>query len=294
MTLVQLKYFVKVAENGHLTQTAKELLIAQPSLTQSIRKLEDELGFALFEKKGRVLFLTKEGKEFLPYAKNVVESLDKAQQIQYRIYKRYTENIRFAYTRPMPPNYIPNLIHDFFEKNKKINIESYAAATSVIINDLKNDKIEFGFCSDSETEDEEIEMIPLMEYPIKLVVNENDPLCNIERLNVTDLMTEPGISYTEGSVMDRKIQNFFKEHNITPHIHYRTSSEEIQNFVSSGLGWALIAQNGVPMMKGLKILDIPELVLKRNTYLAMRKDRKLSKTAQKFLQYVLRYNEKFI
>ena len=45
MTLTQLNYFVKVAENGHLTQTAKELLIAQPSLTQAIRKLEEELGF---------------------------------------------------------------------------------------------------------------------------------------------------------------------------------------------------------------------------------------------------------
>ena len=63
MTLAQLNYFVKVAENGHLTQTAKELLIAQPSLTQAIRKLEEELGFLLFEKKGRALFLTKEGKE---------------------------------------------------------------------------------------------------------------------------------------------------------------------------------------------------------------------------------------
>lgn len=62
MTLAQLKYFVKVAENGHLTQSAKELLIAQPSLTQAIRKLEGELGFSLFEKKGRFLVLTKRRK----------------------------------------------------------------------------------------------------------------------------------------------------------------------------------------------------------------------------------------
>lgn len=56
MTLAQLNYFVKVAENGHLTQTAKELLIAQPSLTQAIRKLEEELGFLLFEKKEELYF----------------------------------------------------------------------------------------------------------------------------------------------------------------------------------------------------------------------------------------------
>ena len=66
-----IKLFREVAENGHLTQTAKELLIAQPSLTQAIRKLEEELGFLLFEKKGRVLFLTKEGKEFFHMQKKL-------------------------------------------------------------------------------------------------------------------------------------------------------------------------------------------------------------------------------
>lgn len=294
MTLAQLNYFVKVAENGHLTQTAKELLIAQPSLTQAIRKLEEELGFLLFEKKGRVLFLTKEGKEFLPYAKEVVEASKKAEQTKEHIYQRYTGNIRFAYTRPMPPNYIPNLLREFFKTNNKINIESYSAATAVILNDLKEDKIDFGFCSGGEEEDPEIRMIPLMEYPIKLVVSQKDSLCESEQLYPDDLMREPGISYTEGSAMDREIQKFFKEQGITPDIHYRTSSEEIQNFVACGLGWAFIAQNGSPMMKGLKILEMPEMTLKRVTYIAMRKDRQLSKNAQKFFDFVLGYNKKFL
>ena len=133
MTLAQLKYFVKVAQNGHLTQTAKELLIAQPSLTQAIKKLEEEIGFSLFEKKGRVLFLTKEGKEFLPYAITVVESLHKAEQMQDLIYKRYTGNIRFAYTRPMSPNYIPNLIRGFFFKNENKNINENEKLEATLI-----------------------------------------------------------------------------------------------------------------------------------------------------------------
>lgn len=296
MTLAQLNYFVKVAENGHLTQTAKELLIAQPSLTQAIRKLEEELGFLLFEKKGRVLFLTKEGKEFLPYAKEVVEASKRAEQTKEHIYQRYTGNIRFAYTRPMPPNYIPNLLREFFKtnKDKKINIESYAAATSVILRDLKEDKIDFGFCSIGEKEDPDIKMITLMEYPIKLVVNQKDVLGKMKRLHPEDLMSKPGISYTEGSAMDREINEFFKEQEITPDIHYRTSSEEIQNFVACGLGWAFIAQNGTPMKKGLKILEMPEMTLKRETCLAMRKDRQLSKNAQNFLKFTLSYNENFL
>lgn len=107
-------------------------------------------------------------------------------------------------------------------------------------------------------------------------------------------MIEPGISYTEGSAMDREIQKFFKEQEIMPDIHYRTSSEETQNFVSCGLGWAFIAQNGTPMMQSLKVLEMPEITLKRATYFAMRKERKLSKNAQKFSAFVLDYNKKFL
>lgn len=296
MTLAQLNYFVKVAKNGHLTQTAKELLIAQPSLTQAIKKLEDELGFMLFEKKGRVLLLTKEGKEFLPYATQVVEAAERADQTKEHIYQRYRGNIRFAYTRPMLPNYIPNLLREFFKenKNKKINIESYSAATSVILKDLKEDKIDLGFCSVGKQDDPDIKMIKLMEFPIKLVVSSKDQLCKIENLHIEDLMREPGISYTAGSAMDQEIQKFFQKQEIAPDIHYRTSSEEIQNFVACGLGWALIAQNGIPMAKGLKILEIPEISLKRETFLAMRKDRQLGKNAQKFLEFVLLYNEKVL
>ena len=62
--------------------------------------------------------LTKEGKEFLPYAMEVIESTKKAERSMNRIYQRHTGNIRFAYTRSIPPNYIPNLIRQFIEKYK--------------------------------------------------------------------------------------------------------------------------------------------------------------------------------
>ena len=145
-----------------------------------------------------------------------------------------------------------------------------------------------------EKEDPDIKMITLMEYPIKLVVNQKDVLGKMKQLHPEDLMSKPGISYTEGSAMDREINEFFKEQEITPDIHYRTSSEEIQNFVACGLGWAFIAQNGTPMKKGLKILEMPEMTLKRETCLAMRKDRQLSKNAQNFLKFTLSYNENFL
>ena len=61
MELLQLQYFYAVAENLHVTKTAEQLHVAQPALTQSIHRLERELGVALFRKKGRNIVLTEYG-----------------------------------------------------------------------------------------------------------------------------------------------------------------------------------------------------------------------------------------
>lgn len=296
MTLSQLNYFVSVAESGHLTQTAKDLLIAQPSLSQAIRKLEEELGFSLFEKKGRMLILTREGKDFFPYALDVVQTARNAEQTAHNIYRRHMENIRFAYTRPMPQSYIPNLIQKFFEdnENQNVHIETYSAATAEIFKDLKEERIDFGFCSESKIDHELFSRILLLEYPIELAVGKKDPLCDLEQIHPEDLIGRPGISYTKGSSMDQKITGFFKEQKIIPDIRYRTSSEEIPKFISSGLGWGFIAQSDTPLEKGVKILDMPEMKLNRYTYFVMKKGRKPGKAAEKFLNFVLNYNGRYL
>ncbi len=81
MQLKQLEYFVKIVECGSITKAANELFISQPNITKQIISLEQEYNIKLFDRKARGISLTLEGKNFLPYAKNVVASaamLDKS------------------------------------------------------------------------------------------------------------------------------------------------------------------------------------------------------------------------
>lgn len=77
MELSQLRYFCAVAESQHMTQTAERLHIAQPALTQSIRRLEKELGVPLFAPKGRGIVLTECGRFLYRKLSPVVETLDR-------------------------------------------------------------------------------------------------------------------------------------------------------------------------------------------------------------------------
>lgn len=80
MTLQQLKYVVVTEECGSISDAAEQLFIAQPSLSKSIRLLEEELGFALFVRERKGVKATAEGLEFLCYAKRVLEQSDRLEQ----------------------------------------------------------------------------------------------------------------------------------------------------------------------------------------------------------------------
>jgi DNA-binding transcriptional LysR family regulator len=83
MELTQLRYFIKVAELQHITRASEELHIAQPALTQTIHRLENELGVPLFGSKGRNIVLTEYGRYFYDKLKPIItEIYDLPEQLQ--------------------------------------------------------------------------------------------------------------------------------------------------------------------------------------------------------------------
>ena len=73
MTLQQLKYIVTVAETGTITEAANQLYISQPSLTNAIHELEKEMHITIFHRSNKGICLSKEGEDFLGYARQVLE-----------------------------------------------------------------------------------------------------------------------------------------------------------------------------------------------------------------------------
>ena len=76
MKLQQLKYVVKVAEVGNITEASRRLFVSQPSITAAIRDLEHEMGVVIFERTNKGVVVTSEGETFLGYARQVLEQAD--------------------------------------------------------------------------------------------------------------------------------------------------------------------------------------------------------------------------
>ncbi|AHV96795.1 LysR family transcriptional regulator [Paenibacillus sabinae] len=142
MTLQQLKYVIEVAGRGSMNEAAKRLFISQPSLSNAIRDLEEEIGITIFERTNKGISLSKEGAEFLSYARQVVEQAE------------LLEN-RYLGAKPSPQHFSVSTQHYAFAVNAFVNLvrrhgqEEYEMAlretkTYEIIQDVKSLRSEIG------------------------------------------------------------------------------------------------------------------------------------------------------
>ena len=101
MELLQLRYFLALAENEHLTKTAKQLMISPPSLSITIAKLEKELGVLLFDRENRSIQLNENGQLFYAQIKSSIDQLDVGIEQMHKIAKKKRQTIKIILTSPL-------------------------------------------------------------------------------------------------------------------------------------------------------------------------------------------------
>ncbi|MDD9266749.1 LysR family transcriptional regulator [Paenibacillus sp. GCM10023248] len=142
MTLQQLRYVIEVANRGSINEAAKRLFITQPSLSNAIRDLEEELQLSIFDRSNKGITLSKEGIEFLSYARQVVEQADLLES-------------RYLNAKPAPQHFSVSTQHYAFAVNAFVSLveehgqDEYEMAlketkTYEIIEDVKHLRSEIG------------------------------------------------------------------------------------------------------------------------------------------------------
>lgn len=206
MKLQQLRYVVKVAECGSITEASRRLFVSQPSITASIRDLENEMGVHIFERTNKGVIVSEEGETFLGYARQV---LDQADLLEGK-YKGTSEQV---------PHFSVSCQHYSFAVNAFVDvIREFDAArydftlreeqTHEIIEDVAHMKSELGILYLSEHNREVIErMLAANELVFEglfcatphVFVCSDHPLADHASVTLGDLEDYPFLSYEQGS-----------------------------------------------------------------------------------------------
>ena len=289
MNLNHLNYFRVLANVEHYTQAASLLSITQPSLSHAISNLENELGTYLFERQGRNVKLTKYGRLFLKYVENALTELEIGEKKLRDLTSSSRGTIDLAFIYTLGAEFIPNVINNFFmnESNKDISFSFGQDNTKNIIDGLKNEKYDIGFCSYIENEPD-IEFFPIIKQELVLVVSPNHPLADKDYIDLKDTHNYPFIYFNKESGIRPIIDNLFREVNIIPKIICEVEEDTaVAGLVSIDYGIAVIPN--IPMLNNfnIKVIPIANPAYERYIYMACLKNRYLAPSVNIFRNFII-------
>lgn len=206
MTVQQLRYVVAVAEAGSITEAARQLFLSQPSLSSAIKELEGEIGQPLFLRGRTGITLTREGMEFLGYARQVLRQME---VLEDRYVAKRPEKVRFG----VSAQHYTFAENAFVELVKHYGQERYdfyynATGTHQILEDVKNRICELGVLYLSE-ENEAVLGKVLEEYGLVFVpmfyarphvfLQKDHPLAGKAQVTLDDLAPYPRLNFVQGA-----------------------------------------------------------------------------------------------
>lgn len=205
MTLTQLHYFITIAKTKSFNQAAQQLFVSQPSLTNSMKDLEQELDLILFYRSGRGVTLTNDGIEFLSYAKQVYEQYE-------NMMERYGANGTYKKKFGVSTQHYSFAVKAFVDMAKHYDMSEYELAiretrTNEIIHDVSTMRSEIGilYLSDfnrtqmlKRLSQASLEFHSLIYCQPYVYLWKNHPLANLPSINFKQLENYPCLSFEQG------------------------------------------------------------------------------------------------
>ncbi|GLV14827.1 LysR family transcriptional regulator [Alicyclobacillus hesperidum] len=288
MELLQLEYFQTVARLQHMTKAAEELQIAQPSLSKTISRLEEDLGVPLFDRTGRQIRLNAYGEAFLARVQRAFVELNEGKR-EIRDLARLNEDI--VTLAVSTPRILPGLLGAFLASHPDVRFRQFFESAPEMKRQIENGEVDFCISS-AAIEGIDIEWRPLLTEEIFLIVPSNHPLAVRESIRLAEVKDEPFISMNAGYEFRELTDRLCREAGFVPHIHFAGDEPDvIAGLVQQGLGVAF-----VPALTWLEWprrashrLRIEEPACQRQLGIAWSERRYFSTAAERFRVFAFAY-----
>ncbi|MBB4661371.1 LysR family transcriptional regulator [Conexibacter arvalis] len=245
MELRQLRYLVALADEGHFTRAAARSRVAQPALSQQIRKLEEELGVALVDRTTRRVALTAAGAALVARARRVLAELDAAdaelQQLTGLLAGRLTIGIT---TTPGPLDLVP-LLERFHARHPAVELVVREGLSVRLAAELRADALDVALLSGAAPEDRgRLELEPLAREPLVVALGPSHRLAGRRRIAMRELRDESFVAFREGATIREAVARAALDAGFAPRIAFEIQEvARARAIVAAGLGVAVLPRS---------------------------------------------------
>ncbi len=292
MDLRQLEGFVKVAELGSFSKAAEALFLTQPTISEHIRALEEELGVRLLDRLSRGAVPTKAGQLLLSYAQRMLQLQRDARQALEQFQGRMSGELVVG-ASTIPGEYVlPPLIGRFKEKYPDISISLLIGDTRQALDWLLEGKVEVAVVG-AEIPQRVLEYWELMPDELVMVVPSGHPWHRKKTVTLDEVRTEPLIVRERGSgsrhALERALAEVGLDLGAFRVVGEMGSTQAIKQAVKAGVGTSLISKRAVADECRANLLwcvKVKDLRFSRFFYLAIHRGRTRSPLAEAFRAFL--------
>jgi DNA-binding transcriptional LysR family regulator len=286
MELSQLEVFLAVARERRFSRAADKLFRTQSAVSQTIRKLEDELGEALFDRSSRDGILTDAGKVLYEYAEKLINLRGEATESLSELRELQKGKLAIA-ANEFTTLYLLPVLAEFRRLHPMIRITVERSFGSRIPDDVLQHNVEFGVLS-YQAQEANLHSVSVFLDELVFVVPPTHPLANTLQVSIRQLGAESFVAHIVSSPYRDKVIQLFKRYKTPLHMDLELPTlQAIKQFVALGNGVALLPEISVEteIARGeLVRIPVRELQLKRKLRLIYRKGANLSHAGRAFLK----------
>src|ERR1041385_8522124 len=242
MELHQLRYFVAVADEGNFSRAAAKVRVAQPSLSQQIRKLEAEIGQPLFDRLPRSVVLTEAGRCLLDYARQILASIGDARRCVDELKGKIAGDVAVGAIPTIAPYILPELVVTFQNHYPDVTLQIVEDVTAVVTRRIEAGELDVALASTCQ-QTPTLRRQRLGAEPLLALVPEGHPLAKHDLISLDDLKSQRFLLLHDMHCLSQQVHHLLESHRLQPRVALAGSQlTTIANMVAAGIGVSIVPQ----------------------------------------------------
>ncbi len=283
MEINQLRYVSAIADTGSFSRAAERCHVAQPSLSQQVLKLEEDLGAKLFDRLGRSVRLTEAGRGFLPHARSILYQMEAARAGGEDKRTDVRGSVAAGVIPTIAPYLMPHYVASFARKHPEAKLRLVEETTPVLVESLRNLSIDLAILA-LPLRHKEFEMFPLLTEPLFAVLPKDHPRAGAKSIALKDLRGEPFVMLRDGHCFRDLSVAACSRARITPRIAFESGQfSSLLGMVAAGVGVSLVPQMAVDRNIPCRYIRLSDANATRTIVGAVLRGRSFNRVQQAFL-----------